>query len=283
MCIRDSRLINLHNPNTDIDALKGLREIYKLIGLGSISRLKTTEDVQEVAFKVMDVITKYVDFYKEEDEDGDSQGGSDGESGDGDENQMSGGGSSDEGGSSEGLDFDNPEDGDGGFSDGNADLDSLSDHQKRQLENAVKKQKKFMDGQIQKKKMTKKNLQTMNQLEESGSSLESVEYDKQYGGTQKVEVIKVKKLTDSIVESHSLPIISYRKDNHKEAVDDGIRLGTLLGKKLQVRSESRTTKFTRQKNGRIDKRLLSELGFNDGGNVFYSTQTDEYNMLYSSV
>ena len=195
------RLINLHNPNTDIDALKGLREIYKLIGLGSISRLKTTEDVQEVAFKVMDVITKYVDFYKEEDEDGDSQGGSDGESGDGDENQMSGGGSSDEGGSSEGLDFDNPEDGDGGSSDGNADLDSLSDHQKRQLENAVKKQKKFMDGQIQKKKMTKKNLQTMNQLEESGSSLESVEYDRQYGGTQKVEVIKVKKLTDSIVES----------------------------------------------------------------------------------
>ena len=256
---------------------KGLREIYKLIGLGSISRLKTTEDVQEVVFKVMDVITKYVDFYKEEDEDGDSQGGSDGESGDGDENQMSGGGSSDEGGSSEGLDFDNPEDGDGGSSDGNADLDSLSDHQKRQLENAVKKQKKFMDGQIQKKKMTKKNLQTMNQLEESGSSLESVEYDRQYGGTQKVEVIKVKKLTDSIVESSSLPIISYRKDNHKEAVDDGIRLGTLLGKKLQVRSESRTTKFTRQKNGRIDKRLLSELGFNDGGNVFYSTQTDEYN------
>ena len=202
------------------------------------------------------------------------------ESLDGDENQMSGGGSSDEGGSSEGLDFDNPEDGDGGSSDGNADLDSLSDHQKRQLENAVKKQKKFMDGQIQKKKMTKKNLQTMNQLEESGSSLESVEYDREYGGTKKVEVIKVKKLTDSIVESHSLPIISYRKDNHKEAVDDGIRLGTLLGKKLQVRSESRTTKFTEQKNGRIDKRLLSELGFNDGGNVFYSTQTDEYNKEY---
>ena len=271
------RLINLHNPNTDIDALKGLREIYKLIGLGSISRLQTTDDVQEVAFQVMDVITKYVDFYTEEDEDGDSQGGSDGESGDGDENQMSGGGSSDEGGSSEGLDFDNPEDGDGGSSDGNADLDSLSDHQKRQLQNAVKKQKKFMDGNIQKKKMSKKNLQTMNQLEESGSSLESVEYDREYGGTKKVEVIKVKKLTDSIVESHSLPIISYRKDNHKEAVDDGIRLGTLLGKKLQVRSESRTTKFTRQKNGRIDKRLLSELGFNDGGNVFYSTQTDEYN------
>ena len=41
--------------------------------------------------------------------------------------------------------------------------------------------------------------------------------------------------------------------------------------------DSRTTKYTRQKNGRIDKRLLSELGFNNGGNVFFSTMTDEYN------
>ena len=74
------RLINLHNPNTDVDALKGLREIYQMIGLGSISRLKTTEQVKMLAFNVMDEIMKYVDFYKEEDEDGDSQGGSDGES-----------------------------------------------------------------------------------------------------------------------------------------------------------------------------------------------------------
>ena len=269
------RLINLHNSNTDLDALKGLRKIYQMIGLGSITRLKNTDDVESLAFQVMDEILKYIPSFDEEDEDGGSQGSDDGDQGENGDNEMSGGSS--EGGSSKGLDFDKPEDGDGGSSDGNADLDSLSNHQKRQLENAVKKQKKFMDGQIQKKKMTKKNLQTMNQLEESGSSLESVEYDRQYGGSQKVEVIKVKKLTDSIVESKSLPIISYRKDNHKEAVDDGIRLGTLLGKKLQVRSESRTTKFTRQKNGRIDKRLLSELGFNDGGNVFYSTQTDEYN------
>ena len=77
---------------------------------------------------------------------GGSQGSDDGDQGEDGDNEMSGGSS--EGGSSEGLDFDNPEDGDGGSSDGNADLDSLSDHQKRQLENAVKKQKKFMDIQI---------------------------------------------------------------------------------------------------------------------------------------
>ena len=268
------RLINLHNSNTDLNALKGLRKIYQMIGLGSITRLKDTDEVESLAFQVMDEILKYIPSFDEEDEDGGSQGSDDGDQGEDGDNEMSGGSS--EGGSSEGLDFDNPEDGDGGSSDGNADLDSLSDHQKRQLENAVKKQKKFMDGKIQKKKMTKKNLQTMNQLEESGSSLESVEYDNGYGG-KKVEVIKVKKLTDSIVKENSLPIISYNKENHLDAVNDGIRLGTLLGKKLQVRSESRTTKYTRQKNGRIDKRLLSELGFNNGGNVFFSTLTDEYN------
>ena len=38
-----------------------------------------------------------------------------------------------------------------------SDLPDLSDHQKKQLENAIKKQGKFMDGKIQKKKVTKKN------------------------------------------------------------------------------------------------------------------------------
>ena len=38
-------------------------------------------------------------------------------------------------------------------------------------------------------------------------------------------------------------------------------MGTILGKKLQVRGESRETKWTRLDSGRIDKRLVAELGF----------------------
>ena len=48
----------------------------------------------------------------------------------------------------------------------------------------------------------------------------------------------------------------YEKD-----IEDGIRLGTVLGRKLQVRGESRETKWTRLDSGKIDKRLISELGF----------------------
>jgi len=35
------RIINLHNKNTNLSALKGLRKIYRLVGLNKISRLKT--------------------------------------------------------------------------------------------------------------------------------------------------------------------------------------------------------------------------------------------------
>ena len=44
-------------------------------------------------------------------------------------------------------------------------------------------------------------------------------------------------------------------------VEAGIALGTKLGKKLQVRGESRDTKWSRLDSGRIDKRLIAELGF----------------------
>ena len=58
-------------------------------------------------------------------------------------------------------------------------------------------------------------------------------------------------------------------------IEDGIRLGTVLGRKLQIRSETRETKYTRKLKGRIDKRLIAELGF-DNQNVFSQTFMDSY-------
>jgi len=62
---------------------------------------------------------------------------------------------------------------------------------------------------------------------------------------------------------------------YQEQVDAGIKLGTMLGKKLQVRGEDRTTVFNRQKVGRIDKRMISSLGFGNE-NVFQFTEIDSY-------
>ena len=53
----------------------------------------------------------------------------------------------------------------------------LSDNQKKQLENAIKKQEKFMNGDIQKKKVTKKDSKELKTIEESGMTYETVGKD----------------------------------------------------------------------------------------------------------
>jgi nitric oxide reductase activation protein len=67
-------------------------------------------------------------------------------------------------------------------------------------------------------------------------------------------------------------------------VEKGIRIGTMLGKKLQVRGESRDTKWTRQDKGRLDKRLIAELGFGNE-RVFSTNFVESYSdaILHISV
>ena len=50
------RIINLHNKNTNLSALKGLRKIYRLINLKNISRLKSSKDSLDVALDIFTVI-----------------------------------------------------------------------------------------------------------------------------------------------------------------------------------------------------------------------------------
>ena len=69
----------------------------------------------------------------------------------------------------------------------------------------------------------------------------------------------------------------------EDYVSDGIKIGTRLGKKLQIRGESRDTKWSRLDSGRIDKRLVAELGFGNN-RVFQTTFTESYSdILHISV
>ena len=61
-----------------------------------------------------------------------------------------------------------------------------------------------------------------------------------------------------------------------------MRLGSILGRKLQVRGEESQLKFTRQDSGKIDKRLIAELGFGNS-NVFSHTLTERYNKAYLHI
>ena len=81
--------------------------------------------------------------------------------------------------------------------------------------------------------------------------------------------------TKALIDSSAFNIISWRSDDSDKAVQEGLRLGAILGRKLKVRSEEVTTKYTRKDAGKIDGRLISELGFGNA-NIFTQTFVDKY-------
>jgi len=308
------RIINLHNKNVQLDSLKGLRAIYKLVGLNTISRLTNSKEAFHVALAMFNVILNNInqpttdDTQEPQNENGDGsssdeQGSDDGNGGssegmsDDDFNDLLEsigespiGGDKDEtptGGS--GMNISNlPDNMEGKPSEDNSPSTNsvqLSDKQKELLKKKIEKQKKFMDGDIQKTSITKTDSQNLNAIEESGSEMKEVgkEVNQGYYGNQSVQCIVVKKMTKSLFESDLFPMTSRNywdsdtvmRMDYEEEVQKGIKLGTMLGKKLQVRGEDRTTVFNRQKVGRIDKRMISSLGFGNE-NVFQFTEIDSY-------
>jgi hypothetical protein len=307
------RIINLHNENTDLTKLKGLREIYKLVGLGTISRLKTSQDTFNVALEIFKVIVKNLPPSQDDNENGEN--GQSDENQTGDSQSGNGKGQPREMGDDEFEDFSNgmngsaPMGGDGEDSDGgngmnvqnlpdnmkggtpsksesSSDSVKLSDRQKEILKKKIENQKKFIDGDIRKKAISKKEESALETIDESGSEIENVgkNLEGRYGYTNPngIQVVVVNKLTRSLLESEQFPLTynnyydsnKVRRDYEAE-VAEGIRLGTVLGKKLQVRGESRTTIYNRQKVGRIDKRMISSLGFGNE-NVFSIFETDSF-------
>ena len=309
------RIINLHNKNTNLSALKGLRKIYRLINLKNISRLKSSKDSLDVALDIFTVIlgnlnnvTPSDDFLKEPQKGGDSEGSDSSDDGQGSsDNTMSDedfndlmdsigkspmtGDSNDTPTGGNGMDVENLPDNLDNGKQSKDDTKSessvkLTDKQKDLLKSKINKQKKFLDGDIQKKSITKTDSKNLNAIEESGSELKEVGKSADgYGYNRSTQCIVVKKLTKSLFESQMFPMTYLNYWNvekegavkmyYEKSVQEGIKLGTMLGKKLQVRGEDKSTIFNRQKVGKIDKRMISSLGFGNE-NVFQFTEIDSY-------
>ena len=293
------RIINLHNSNRQLTALKGLKEIYETIDLGRIQRglMVDTNEAFNVACDVMSVILLNIDPIKVKD---DSQDGdSDDENGDSQEGNGSGGSNtltdeelqdmidSDSIGSST-----TPDENLG--NDDGSDSIELSPRQKQMLEKHFEKQEKFLDGDVQKTKLNKKESTDIKSIEDSGATYENVgsdipKYDWDGSSVGKgTKCLVVRKLTQAVIDSNQFGCASsynqrsygdYEKYNF---VEEGLRLGSMLGRKLQVRGEESQLKFSRQDSGKIDKRLIAELGFGNS-NVFSHTLTERFNKAYLHI
>jgi len=289
------RIINLHNEKTDLSKLKGLRAIYRLIDLKNIDRLKSTEDVFNLSIDVTAIILDNIAYSASSSKSGDK---GEAEKGDGNptgEADGNGESTDGEGGKGEGIEMATDGDFEGTDSDGDSDGDAssasdikkgketLSASSKRQLDKKIQKQKDFLDGKIKKKQITKGEAEKLQNIVDSDTQVVRVgnDYETKYSITKGVDCIVVKNLTENLLEQEDFPFsrIDWKTKKPSEwAIDDvnkGVTLGNILGKKLQVRNESRETVYSRLTKGKIDGRMVASLGYNNE-NVFYTKDVDQY-------
>jgi hypothetical protein len=305
------RIINITNPNTNLSKLRGLGKISKLLNLNNIKRITTTQQAVEIAEGIVEIILQSISDEMEDEKNG--NGKQDAQNGPQEDGEGSGNG---QGGDGEGgeesdddleVEMDDSEDGDsdsdsgpsasmnqplkgkvkvkeseGSGSDKGA---TLSEANKKKLDKAIQKQKDFLKGETKKKAITNKDDKALEQIAKSGTELVNVagETIEGVGKVPQTQVVVVKKLTEELMKSESFPLARTDWKTKELVVDEitlqkGLALGTMLGKRLQVRSEERDTVYNRQLNGRIDRRLVSALGY-DYQNVFYTKEVDKFKKI----
>jgi hypothetical protein len=282
------RIINITNTNRDLDALKGLREIWKVLDLRNISRLKDSWDALEVAGQILMIVEKNI----EANQDGGSSSNDEGNPQEGEENgqsQMSGdmetqptngGGMSGEGqGESSPSDSNDGEESDEVSEDGMCVVDynpngaggqyePLSDRQKKMLDNAIKKQNDFMEGEITKTKISKSDKNKIDQLDKADikSEVTGKGFNKSNWstGSNGVQTYIINNMTKGLIDSGMVGMLSnspWSADRNESYIKKGVQLGTVLGKKLKTRSEERVLTTPRMKSGKLSGRMIHEIGF----------------------
>jgi hypothetical protein len=302
------RLINLHSKFSRPNILKRMPEIARVIKLNEISRLRTTEDALKVAIEVYAILIEAIDPLTQPQQNGKGQGqGGEGENEAGEDDidvQIDDSGDDEGEGDSDGNadmsgDGNEPaEDGkgmsgkitvkvgkNGKPTDKPAD-GKLSQRQMDIIRKKIEKQKEFLRGNIKKSKVSQTESKQLQSIEEAGAEMKVVaqDYYDNGGSFKGIECVVVKKMTRNLMEQASFPLTSkrYRSgdedtlyDQYSKEVAEGIRIGTLLGKKMQVRGESRETIFNRQLVGKMDKRMVSSLGYGNE-HVFFTREIDSF-------
>ncbi len=245
------RLINITNSNRDLDALPGLRDIWRLLDLRNIDRLKTTEDALEIAWSIFCIIEQYIKALDPAEDTPPSPDDTNNEN-----NSMSAGGDAEIDEDTNSYSIDDA---------ANDAYDELSDKQLAQLNKAINAQKEFLDGDINKTKASRTLEKMLSAMETAGVTEEEVKVD---GREAKIPVLVIRDFNSKLINNIECDMwITPNKWNERDvsrntdSIVRGMQLGTVLGKKLKLRAEERSTKFNRQYNGKLDKRMISACGY----------------------
>ena len=280
-------IVNFINTNRNLNALPALKEIWNLIDIKNIARIQSTHGSFVIAEDVLKCILLDIGGVEEADNkktnpspDGKDKTNNDSADVNEDENDESG-----DGGMDPNLDIQGENStqssSNSNTSQGNIDPKEArkAERAREALEKAIQKQKDFLNNKIKKKSLSRKDAAKINAAAEANMSYVSVGGDipNDTGNMpgKKTNCTVVKGISNSLIESgllgshcstpqYKIDSIARRKKTYNQDCDyiaDGIVLGTLLGKRLKTRDEDRSLKTTRMDTGRIDRRLIAELGF----------------------
>lgn len=279
-------ICNFANPNRNLDTLPALREIWDLFGLANISRLKNVEDSIQVANSILEVIEREV--------------------GDAVQDQPNQEKVSTEEAVDDETASDNPLGGGSGEGSGEQEDDQaeeqggLDPRLVERVEKAFEKQKDFVSGNVKKSNLSRKAAEEVKAIQASGVT--RVENDFQPDNDFIVynkDTILISKPSKGIVSTDMWreafgAALSHRftKSDSLEGftlsrkiigyTETGLRRGSILGRRLQFRNDERLNTNTRQKRGRIDRRLLAGLGF-DSESVFKTTFVEKCQDVFMHI
>lgn len=292
-------IINMINPAFVSNTLPRLQEIVQLIDLQNISRLKTTQEALSLALQVTDIVCESV--IEEQQQMQDINGN--------DDQQQTGTGQVANLGGND--DSNNDESGE----DGNpSNVQPLSPSEMRAIEEAFNKQKRFLDGETNKKSATKKLQRELDnaanqsvEVQTVGDNSVGVRSSLIYDLTKDNKLVTLLSLADEYAKYEDIRSNhSWDSQQSKEAreqqsllteqaeliidpelirisslrgesgwISAGLDMGALLGKKLQLHNESRERVDNRLRQGKIDNRRLAHTGY-DIENVFKQIHIDKY-------
>ena len=283
-------IANFANPNRNLGVLPVLKDVWNIINLSNIQRLETTMQALTVAFTVFKTIEESIPKpgdckqpkggnckggNKKQPKGGNCNGNGQGQ----EPKQGPSGGCTDDGSKTQGTDVE----------DNTPNLDpKLTPSQENSLNRQIQKQKDFSNGVIKKSKLSKADSKKVEAMEKSGTEIKNTgkgEIDTWYGKKQfgGYDTVLIKNFNKSLIDSNVYDnIFNYwesQNETNQAAIDKGLSLGTMLGRKLQVRNESSSLKNSRLNKGKIDKRLIASLGFGNE-NVFEQTFVTRYNDAY---
>jgi len=218
------RIINIFNPNSDLDALHNLRKIYDIIDLNHINRLKSTRDSIDIAMEIVDIIRASIIVEKIINEEGFDKSK---------------------------LEKSHKTEGDD---------DSIS---KEKIKNAFQKQENFLKGKVYKTSgISSKQLKQVEAISNANVEIFESKFEDKDIKVHVIKKLTDDVIKSGLYGAFQQPS-SFLGGEYSNCYEEGINKGKRLLKKLQIRNESTSLESHRLKKGKIDTRRVYASDFTE--------------------